>query len=90
MLYPCRVNIAVLPPGVMTWAICLQTLHDYFKDERVYPLRECGFSVCRLEEFEEVDESSHGEDVAQVGVHALDVDMAAFWLGVLEHAEEEP
>ena len=41
------------------------------------------------EEFEEVDESCHGEDVAQVGVHALDVDVAAFRLGVLEHAKEE-
>ena len=42
-----------------------------------------------LLEFEEVCETRHVEDVAYVGVHASDIDMAAAGLGVLEHAEEE-
>ena len=46
-------------------------------------------SVC-LFEFEEVGESRHVEDIAYVGVHAGDIDMATPRLGVLEHAEEEP
>ena len=42
-----------------------------------------------LLQFEEVDEAGHGEDAADVIVHAADEDMAAFGLRHLQHAEEE-